>query len=330
MLTNTYEYLAIILRSLRLVANCIRKPIRHIFATIWRICREYIFLHSHGNSQQCETSVTECGLTTQDTLRWRGSNLSLPLFPFIRGEVLPETFSPPHLLFFSTILCLLSSSSSLPPLMSSSHLSLHSPPISVLASLVSSCPAHVTMPLSSVVFHRPSFLRVQPTVIGTSPVSLSSSIELPSLPLTPPFFACLLSLLLLFFRTQLFSHTCSCCSSFRASVSVPYRHAGVTQVPMTLPFSLFEIRRSAITPSTALHAFAPACTLRRTSLSPSFRLRTRLHLGTRNCPVDSVSFPPARCQALPSGGLCTALPLFSVQLQPAFDKQPVPLLHCIM
>ena len=45
MLTNTYEYLAIILRSLRLVANCIRKPIRHIFATIWRICREYIFLH---------------------------------------------------------------------------------------------------------------------------------------------------------------------------------------------------------------------------------------------------------------------------------------------
>ena len=36
---------------------------------------------------------------------------------------------------------------------------------------------------------------------------------------------------------------------------------------MTLPFSLFEIRRSAITPSTDLHAFAPACTLRRTSLS---------------------------------------------------------------
>ena len=45
MLTNTYEYLAVILRSLRLVANCIRKPIRHIFATIWRICREYIFFY---------------------------------------------------------------------------------------------------------------------------------------------------------------------------------------------------------------------------------------------------------------------------------------------
>ena len=58
MLTNTYEYLAIILRSLRLVANCIRRPIRHIFATIWRICREYIFLHSQGYSPQCETSIT--------------------------------------------------------------------------------------------------------------------------------------------------------------------------------------------------------------------------------------------------------------------------------
>ena len=58
MLTNTYEYLSIILRSLRLVANCIRKPIRHIFATIWRICREYIFLHSQGYSPQCETSIT--------------------------------------------------------------------------------------------------------------------------------------------------------------------------------------------------------------------------------------------------------------------------------
>ena len=57
MLTNTYEYLAIILRSLRLVANRIRKPTRHIFATIWRICREYIFLHSQGYSPQCETSI---------------------------------------------------------------------------------------------------------------------------------------------------------------------------------------------------------------------------------------------------------------------------------
>ena len=41
-----------------LMANCIRKPIRHTFATIWRICREYIFLHSQGYSPQCETSIS--------------------------------------------------------------------------------------------------------------------------------------------------------------------------------------------------------------------------------------------------------------------------------
>ena len=58
--TNTYEYLAIILRSLRLVANCVRKPIHHIFATIWRICRKYIFVYSQGYSPQCETSIREC------------------------------------------------------------------------------------------------------------------------------------------------------------------------------------------------------------------------------------------------------------------------------
>ena len=44
-------------------------------------------------------------------------------FAFVRGEVLPATSSSPHLIVFSTHLCLLSSSSSLPPLMPSSHLS---------------------------------------------------------------------------------------------------------------------------------------------------------------------------------------------------------------
>ena len=47
--------------------------------------------------------------------------LRFPLFP--KGEVLPDTFSPPHLLVLSTIPCLMSSSSSLPPLLPSSHLS---------------------------------------------------------------------------------------------------------------------------------------------------------------------------------------------------------------
>ena len=144
--------------------------------------------------------------------------------------MLPATFSPPHLLFFSTLLCLLSSSSSLPPLLPSSHLSLHSPPISALASLISSCPALVTLPLSSVIGHRPSFLRVQPTVVCSSSVSLSSSSALPSLPSNSTILRLSALVTLGIFRTLLFSHTCSlyCCSSVSAKVSVPYRHAGVT------------------------------------------------------------------------------------------------------
>ena len=113
--------------------------------------------------------------------------------------MLLATSSPPHLIVFSTLLCLLSSFSSFYPLLPSSHLSQHSPHISALASLVSSCPPHVTLPLSSVVYHPPSFLRVLLTVVCSSLVSMSSSSALLSLPLTPPFFACLPSLLLLLF-----------------------------------------------------------------------------------------------------------------------------------
>ena len=45
-------------------------------------------------------------------------------FPFVRGEVLPATSSPPHLIVFSTLVGLLSSSSSLPSLFPSTHISL--------------------------------------------------------------------------------------------------------------------------------------------------------------------------------------------------------------
>ena len=111
-------------------------------------------------------------------------------FPFVRGEVVPTTSSPPHLIVFSTLLCLLSSFYSIPPFLPSPQLSQHSPPISALACLISSCPAHVILPLFSVVCHPPSFQRVLPTVVCSSPVSLSSSSALLSLPLTPPFFSC--------------------------------------------------------------------------------------------------------------------------------------------
>ena len=126
-------------------------------------------------------------------------------FPFVRGNVLPATFLPPHLIVFSTLICLLSSSSNIPPLLSCSHPSSHSPASLALAFIVSSsCPTHVTLSVSSVVCHPPSFLRVQRTVVCSSPVSLSNSSALPSLPLTPPFFACLPLLLLLFFVPSCF------------------------------------------------------------------------------------------------------------------------------
>ena len=169
--------------------------------------------------------------------------------------MLPATFSPPHLIVFSTLLCLLFSSSSLPPLLSSSHLSIDLPRLllpcssnsaalfgSLSSAILSTCPAHCNLLLTS--------LSVK--LLCTPVSSLNSTIlRLSAL------------VALAIFRTQLFSHTCSlyCCSLVSAKVSVPYRHAGVTHVLMTLPFSLLEIRRSAITPSTALHAFALACTL---------------------------------------------------------------------
>ena len=174
--------------------------------------------------------------------------------------MLPPTSPPPHLIVFST-LCLFSSSSSLPPLLPSSYLSVHRPPISALVSLVSFCRHHVTQPLSSV-------------------VCLNSTI--------PPSSA-IVSLAI--FRTQLFSHTCSlcCCSSVIAKVSVPYRHAGVTQVLTT--FSLLEISRIVITPQLlSTRSLRPM-------LSPYSRLHTIPLLDTRNCPPESAS-----------GGLCAILP----------------------
>ena len=199
------------------------------------------------------------------------NHCTLFLFPFVRGEVLPTTSSPPHLIVFSTIFSLVFfiQSSSSPAFLTSlitqySHLSLGLPRLllpcsrnsaalfgSLSSAILSTCPAHCSLLLTS--------LSVK--LLCTPVSSLNSTILLLYV---CPRYSC-------FFRTQLFSHTCNlfCCSSVIARVSVPYRPAGVTQVLTTLPLSLFEIRRSSSTPSTALRAFVPACALRRTSLSLS-------------------------------------------------------------
>ncbi len=83
-----------------------------------------------------------------------------------------------------------------------------------LASLVSSCPPHVTMPLSSVVCHLPSFLRVLPTVVCSSPVSLSSSSALLSALVT-----------LAIFRTQLFRTLVAFVVVVRSLPRFPFRIA---------------------------------------------------------------------------------------------------------
>ena len=88
--------------------------------------------------------------------------------------------------------------------------------------------------------------------------SLSSSILLRSILFTPAIRL-----------TQLFSHTCSLCWCFSdtGNVSRPYKIGGVTHAPSTFPFNFFEMCLSDMTPSTCLHAFAPACTLLLISVS---------------------------------------------------------------
>ena len=133
--------------------------------------------------------------------------LSLPLFPFVRGKVLPATF-------FTTL----------------SVVALFS---SLSSDILSTCPAHS------------SLLLVSLSVV-------SSSSALPSLPLTPPFFSCLPSSLLLFFVPSCFHTLAAFVVVVRPLPRFPFRTVTpvVTQVPMTLPFCILEIRRS-ITSSTA-------------------------------------------------------------------------------
>ena len=217
--------------------------------------------------------------------------MSLSSFvPFVRGEVLPATFSPPHLIVLppSSVSCLripvflLSCLPHISLLTQSSHLSLdlHRPLLpysrnyvslfsSLSSAVLSTCPAHCNLLLIS--------LSVK--LIRTPVSSLNSTILLLSALVT-----------LAICRTQLFSHTCSicCCSSGSVQVSVPYRHTGVAQVLMTLPISF---SRSAGPPPhpQLLSTRSPLPVLIDVPLSPSSRLHTLSLLGTRNCPAESVS-----------------------------------------
>ena len=97
---------------------------------------------------------------------------------------------------------------------------------------------------------------------------MSSPSALPILPLIPPLFSCLPSLLLLFSYPVVFAQLLPLlfyfgqCQIVRCVQACTRHTAGVTQVIIILPFSLFEIRQSGITPSTALRSFALAWPLR--------------------------------------------------------------------
>ena len=162
--------------------------------------------------------------------------------------MLSATSPPYHLIVFSTLLCLFSSSSnsllSCYPLISP-----YMPPISELAALVSFCPPHVTQPLSCV-------------------VCLNSTI----LPLSA-------LVTLTIFRTQFFfPHTCSlcCCSSVRCPL-VFWRSASPPSPPQPLSTRslrpvLFDIPPLSLSISLSL------------SLSPSLYLSFRISVSAHSSP----------------------------------------------
>ena len=170
-------------------------------SSTWAIYHKTSLGASNSGDYVCRAAVVQ-RLFSQLKHPPAESTLSLSSsFLFVRGEVLPATFSPPHLIFFSTLLCLslvfFFQSSSSPAfitslLTQSSHLSLSLPRlllpcsrnsaalfVSLSSAILSTCPAHYSLLLTS--------------------LSLSSSSALRSLPLTPPFFSCLPYLLLLLF-----------------------------------------------------------------------------------------------------------------------------------
>ena len=231
----------------------------------------------------------------------------------LKFEVLPATFSPPDLLRLfhpplSPVVFFFQSPSS-PAFFTSlftqsSHLSLGPPHLllpcsrnsaalfgSLLSAILSTWPAHCNLLLTS--------LSVQ--LLCTPVSSLNSTILRLS---------ALVTLAIFFSDPVVFAHLQpSFVVVVRSVPSFPFRTGMPVWHKCSWPCPSVFLR-SAGPPSLpqllSTHSLRPE--LFDIPLSPSSRLRTLPLLGTRNCPVGSVSSPPARCPALPFGGLRAALP----------------------
>ena len=110
-----------------------------------------------------------------------------------------------------------------------------------------------------------------PTVVWSSPVSLSSSSALLSLPLTPPFVSFCRSALvtLAIFVPSCFRTFASFVVVVRSVPRFPFRTGMLVWHTCWWPCPLVFLRSAGppSLPSTAPHAFAPACALRRIPLS---------------------------------------------------------------
>ena len=110
-----YSYIA---ESVTLVIITMCPFIKNLFPTFSHVHNDIRYLEK----ENAEVTQLMNAFPSNNSAMNETYSLSLLLFPFVSGEVLPATSSPPHLIVFST-LCILSSSSSLLPLLSSSHLS---------------------------------------------------------------------------------------------------------------------------------------------------------------------------------------------------------------
>ena len=194
-----------------------------------------------------------------------GNSLSLPLFSLCQGWGAARNFftaSSDSLFHPPLSLVFFFQSSSSPAFLkslltqSSDDLSLGLPRLllpcsrnsaalfgSLSSVILSTCPAHCNLLLND----------------------LSSLSALSSLPLTPPFFSCLPSLLLLFFVPSCFRTLAAVVVVVRSLPRFPFRTSMSVSHKCSWPCPL--VFWDPLVRHHPLHAFAPACALRRTSLS---------------------------------------------------------------